>query len=80
MGIKVCLMVYCWPEALRKVIDEAITTYAGLLPHTALSNVSPRDVYAGRKEEILQKRAEKKKLTLERRKRYNLGINHDGTT
>jgi len=76
---KVCLMVYCSPEALRKAIDEAITTYAAA-PHTALSNVSPRDVYAGRKEEILQKRAEKKKLTLERRKRYNLGVNHDGTT
>jgi transposase InsO family protein len=76
---KVCLMVYCSPEALRKAIDEAITTYAGL-PHTALKNVSPRDVYAGRKEEILRKRAEKKRLTLERRKRYNLGVNHDGTT
>jgi predicted GTPase len=60
---KVCLMVYCSPEALKKAIDEAITTYAAA-PHTALSNVSPRDVYAGRKEEILQKRAEKKRLTL----------------
>jgi len=41
-------------------------------PHEALRNVSPNDVYAGRKEEILQRRSEKKKLTLERRKAYNL--------
>lgn len=76
---KVCLMVYCSPDELKKAIDEAITTYAAT-PHTALSNVSPKDVYAGRKEEILRRRVEKKRLTLERRKRYNLGENHSGTT
>jgi hypothetical protein len=67
------------PETLRKAIYEAITTYAAL-PHTALSNVIPRDVYTGRKEEILRKRAEKKKLTLERSKRYNLRVSNNGTT
>lgn len=76
---KVCLMVYCSTEKLKKAIDKAITTYAAT-PHTALSNVSPLDVYAGRKEEILQRRAEKKRLTLERRKWYNLGRKCNGTT
>jgi hypothetical protein len=41
-------------------------------PHEALKNVSPNDVYAGRKEAILKAREEKKRLALERRMIYNL--------
>ena len=67
-----CLVVYCSKEELKKAINEAITIY-NTTPHESLANVSPGDVYAGRKEVILQKRQEKKRLTLERRKRYNLG-------
>ena len=66
-----CLVVYCSPEELKKAIDEAITTY-NVTPHESQDNVCPNDVYAGRKEVVLQKRREKKRLTLERRKRYNL--------
>jgi len=43
-------------------------------PHSAHKNVSPADVYAGRKEEILRRRESLKKLTLERRKAYNLAM------
>jgi transposase InsO family protein len=68
---KICLMVYCSPGELRKALDEAIATYNGT-PHEALNNVSPNDVYAGRKEVVLQRRQEKKRLTLERRRQYNL--------
>ena len=42
-------------------------------PHEGIDNVSPNDVYAGRREEILERRQEKKRLNLERRKKYNLG-------
>jgi putative transposase len=72
---KVCLLVYCSPDELKKAIDEAITRYAQT-PHTALGNVSPRDVYLGKREEILAKRAEKKRLTLARRKAYNMAGKH----
>jgi len=65
------LMVYCSPEELREAVKKAVDEY-NVRPHESLSNVSPNDVYAGRKEEILQRRAEKKRLTLERRKMYNL--------
>lgn len=68
---RLCLVVYCSPDELKKAVGEAIRTY-NATPHEALDNVSPDDVYAGRKEEILQKRQEKKRLTLERRKQYNL--------
>lgn len=69
----VCLLVYCSPDELKKALDEAIIKYA-MTPHKSLSNVSPRDVYAGRREEILKKRAEKKVLTLARRRIYNMGL------
>jgi putative transposase len=69
---RVCLFVYCSPEELKQGIDKAIAKYART-PHTALKNVSPLDVYISRQEEILQRRLEKKRLTLERRKQYNMG-------
>jgi len=73
---KVCLMVYCSPGQLRKALDAAIAIYNGT-PHEALDNVSPNDVYAGRKEVVLQRRQEKKQLTLERRKHYNLNTKNE---
>jgi L-lactate utilization protein LutC len=71
--IKDYIYVYSYnsPDELQKAIRQAVEWYNNR-PHEALQNVSPNDVYAGRKEEILQRRAEKKKLTLERRKAYNL--------
>ena len=68
---KVCLVVYSSPEDLKKAIDEAIAIYNST-PHESLNNVSPNDVYAGRKEVILQRRRKKKQLTMERRRQYNL--------
>jgi putative transposase len=73
---KICLMVYCSPEELAHALDNAITAYAAT-PHKALSNVSPRDVYAGKKEEILKRRAEKKALTIAHRKQYNIRLKNE---
>ncbi len=68
---KLCLVIYCSPDELKKATAEAISNYNATL-HESLNNVCPDDVYAGRKEEILQKRLEKKRLTLQWRKKYNL--------
>jgi transposase InsO family protein len=68
---KICLVIYCSPDELKKAVDGAIRTY-NRTPHESLDNVSPNDVYAGRKEVILKRRQEQKRLTLERRKQYNL--------
>ena len=65
------LIVYCSPDELQAGLREAIKVYNNT-PHTALHNVSPADVYAGRMQEILERREKLKKLTLERRKAYNL--------
>jgi len=68
---KLCLVVYCSPDELQEAINKAVEAYNNT-PHEAHTNVSPNDVYAGRKEEILARRREKKRLTLEHRKKYNL--------
>ena len=64
---KLCLVVYCSPEELKKAVAEAIKIY-NATPHESLSNVSPNDVYAGRKEEILQKRKKKETIDLRTQK------------
>ena len=74
---RLCLLVYCSPGELKKAVDQAIVTY-NCTPHESLDNVSPNEVYAGRKEVILQRRKEKKRLTLERRKQYNLNLKNRG--
>lgn len=69
----VCFLVYCSPSELRRAIDAGIETY-NATPHEALDNVSPNDVYAGQKDAILQRRSEKKRWTLARRKIVNLEL------
>ncbi len=72
------LIVYSSPDELQAALKKVVWEY-NHTPHSSLNNVSPADVYAGRKEEILRKRAELKRLTLEKRKRYNLGkVNNGG--
>ena len=60
-----------------KAVDEAIAGYNST-PHEALHNASPNDVYAGRKEAILERRRERKPLTLEQRRQYNLHRTNNG--
>ncbi|GAH57852.1 unnamed protein product, partial [marine sediment metagenome] len=40
--------------------------------HEAIDNLTPADVYHGRSEEVLSKREQIKKVTLEKRRRRNL--------
>jgi putative transposase len=63
---------YHSPEEMQAALTAAVEWYNNR-PHESLQNVSPNDVYAGRKEEILERRAKKKELTIARRKAYNLG-------
>jgi len=46
--------------------------------HKAIGNVTPDDVYCGRREEILKRRAELKKKTILERKNYNSKIVDSG--
>jgi len=59
------------PTELRKAIEEFIEYYDHRRYHEALGNVTPADVYYGRREHILAWRKEGKQLTIEVRLKHN---------
>jgi hypothetical protein len=67
------LLVYTSPEELRRALAEFIEFYNYRRYHEGIGNVTPADVYYGRREEILRRREVQKQQTLEERFRYNLG-------
>jgi len=71
MKEKVNLWVYGTPENLQSAIDAMGEDYNDT-PHEALNNVSPNDVYAGRKDEVLERRAKIRLETMARRYAYNM--------
>jgi RNA-directed DNA polymerase len=66
------LLVYTSPEELRRTMQDFIEYYNHRRYHEAIGNVTPADVYYGRREAILRRRAEQKQRTIEQRLRYNL--------
>jgi hypothetical protein len=68
------LLVFTSPEALRKAMPQFIEFYRYQRYHEGTGNVTPADVYYGRREEILRRRKEQKQVTLESRFQYNLGL------
>jgi transposase InsO family protein len=69
---KVNLFIYHGPEALREAMESFVDYYNHHRYHEALDNVTPADVYYGRREEILARREEVKQQTLAARKMANL--------
>jgi RNA-directed DNA polymerase len=67
------LLVYPSPEALERAMAEFIDYYNHHRYHEGIGNVTPADVYYGRREEILKRREELKEQTILRRLAYNLG-------
>src|SRR5882724_13696146 len=66
------LLVYTSPDELRRTMQDFIEYYNHRRYHEAIGNVSPADVYYGRREGILRRRAEQKQRTIEQRLHYNL--------
>lgn len=69
------LHVYETPEQLRAELEKYINYYNSERYHEALDNVTPDDVFYGRRDEILERRKEKKIANLSRRKRINCMAN-----
>jgi putative transposase len=59
------------PNTLREAVAGFLDFYNHHRYHKALRNLTPADVYHGRREEILQRRKEAKQRTIEERRRFN---------
>lgn len=70
----VTLQNYYAPWELEQEISRFVRWYNTERYHESLENLTPEDVYRGRDREILTARKLLKMQTLERRKRYNLGM------
>ena len=65
---------YYYPWKLERAIADWVAHYNCERYHESLDNVTPADVYEGRRNDILDQRAAVKSRTLTQRKVHNLQL------
>ncbi len=68
---QVKLVVHETPSVLEKAVAAFVDYYNHRRYHEGIGNVTPADVYYGRRDEILQRRKEVSKRTLQQRRDYH---------
>ena len=72
------LVPYEMPSELRESIQAFVDYYNFRRYHEGLGNVTPYDVYTGRRTKIIQRRKEAKNKTLQLRRDYNKAAREQG--
>jgi hypothetical protein len=73
------LLAYTSPEILWAAMADFIRFYNHERYHEGIGNVTPADVYHGRRDAILRRRAVQQRRTLVQRIRYNRAAAMQGT-
>ncbi len=68
---QVKLVVHETPSVLEKAVAAFVDYYNHRRYHEGIGNVTPADVYYGRRDEILQRRKEVSRRTLQQRRHYH---------
>ena len=72
---RVKVHVYSCPNILESEVGKFISYYNKKRYHESLGNVTPNDVFYGRRKNISKERNEKRRMTIDRRKIYNRSSN-----
>ena len=67
-------MPYEFPSSQEAAIVAFVSCYNYRRYHKALGNVTPSDVFRGRRDEILKRRSVLKTQTMEQRRRHNRAL------
>jgi putative transposase len=66
---------YYYPWELEKRLEDFVSYYNHERYHESIDNLTPADVYAGRREKVLNRREEIKQTTMKLRRKVNLKNN-----